>query len=80
MGRFILPDDEVCLATLYYRKNKAYRDEYYQKNKEIMRQKSRDRYNNDPEYREKQLIQKKKSYQQKKTDLKKNEDEQLNNN
>ena len=50
MSRSFLPDDQVCLGTLYYRYNKEYIDKYYKQNKELIKEKSRNEYKNDTEY------------------------------
>ena len=62
MGRTFLPDDQVCLGTLYYRYNKDYRDKYYEENKDLVKEKSRNKYQNNSEYRELQLKMKKDRY------------------
>ena len=66
MGRNQLPDDQVCLATMYYRQTYAARRVKYQENKESIQAYYREKYRNDKEYREKSLARKKQLYHQNK--------------
>lgn len=62
MGRTRLPDDQVCLATLYYRKTYDKRRLKYQENREAIKEYYRNKYRTDTQYRENCLARKRQIY------------------